>query len=511
MRKSGTILTTILMAMALHSGPLFPSQAQDQAVIKRFILAVGANSGGKDRVQLRYAVSDAEAILQVFQDLGGVADEDTLFLKEPDVRTFYTELGKFQSTIKKAQSAYSRVEFIFYYSGHSDEEHILLGKEKIAYRDLRETIEDMDVDVRIAILDSCASGAFTRIKGGKKRQPFLLDSAYDMRGYAVLTSSSSSEASQESDLIRASFFTHYLISGMRGAADMSQDGRVTMNEAYQFAFNETLAQTTKTVSGPQHPHNHIAMSGTGDVVMTDIRKIAVVLVLGEDIHGRIFVHDTNDRLVVELTKAAGRRIELGLEEGEYRVINIPNGTVFESKIKLLPEEDFMLTPEEFAETDLEYTTPRGDREQRVQKQTVLQGKSKYALFGQLDSKSTSLPGGYALFMGGQLGVTINQVFCVGVAGYGKANFNPGLPAWGGVTFGYAFSPTNKLHVRVIALVGSGSAPVGSVFYIFEPGVEAILNLSRLVRVQFGLSMPLVDKTGSGLTNPMFNVSIQFGK
>jgi len=505
------MVLTVLAALVINTGVLFPSQEKDQAVIKRFILAVGANSGGKDRVQLRYAVSDAEAILQVFQDLGGVADEDTLFLEEPDVRTFYTELGKFQATVKKAQAEYSRVEFIFYYSGHSDEEHLLLGKEKIAYRDLRETIEDMDVDVRIAILDSCASGAFTRIKGGKKRQPFLLDSAYDMRGYAVLTSSSSSEASQESDLIKASFFTHYLISGMRGAADMSQDGRVTLSEAYQFAFNETLAQTTKTVSGPQHPHNHIEMSGTGDVVMTDIRKSSVVLVLGEEIFGRIFIHDKNDRLVVELTKAAGRTIELGLEEGEYRVINIPDGAVFESKIELLTGEEFKLTPAEFTETDREYTTPRGDREQRVQKQTVLQGKSKYALYVELNTKSTSIHGDYGLLTGGQIGVTINQIFSVGVGGYGKSNFNPGLPAYGGVIFGYTFSPNNTFHLRASALVGSGSGSILSVFYIFEPGIEAVVNLSRIVRVQFGLSMPFVDKANSGLSNPMFTASLQFGK
>jgi hypothetical protein len=510
MRKTGLNLI-ILAVLVLNTGSLFPSQTQDQVVIKRFIMAVGANSGGKDRAQLRYAISDAEAILQVFQDLGGVSDEDTLFLEEPNVRTFYTELAKFQSTVKKAKSEYSRVEFIFYYSGHSDEEHILLGKEKIAYKDLRETIADMDVDVRIAILDSCASGAFTRIKGGKKRQPFLLDSAYDMRGYAVLTSSSSSEASQESDLIRASFFTHYLISGMRGAADMSQDGRVTLNEAYQFAFNETLAQTTKTVSGPQHPHNHIVMSGTGDVVMTDIRKSSVVLVLGEDIHGRIFIHDAKDRLVVELTKAAGRTIELGLEEGEYRVINIPNGDVFESKIKLIDKEDFVLTPAEFTETDLEYTTPRGDREQRVQKQTVLQGKSKYALFVELNSKSTSMYGEYGLLSGLHIGVTINRVFSVGVGGYGKVNFTPGLPAYGCITFAYAFSPDKKFHFRATALAGAGNSPLGDIFYIFEPGAEVILNISRIVRFQVGLSIPLVDKSYTGLDSVILNVGFQFGK
>lgn len=490
---------------------LLPAQTPDQAVIKRFVIAVGANSGGKERVHLRYAVSDAEAILQVFQELGGVTKEDTLFLKDPDTRTLFTEMGKFQAAVEKSREKNSRVEYIFYYSGHSDDEHILLGEEKVSYKDLRETIESVSSDVRIAILDSCASGAFTRIKGGKKRLPFLMDSAYDMRGYAVLTSSSSSEASQESDLIKGSFFTHYLISGMRGAADLSQDGRVTLSEAYQFAFDETLTQTTKTVSGPQHPHNHIQMSGTGDVVMSDIRKASTVLILGEDLFGRIFIHDKNDRLVVELTKPAGRKIELGLEEGTYRLINIPEEAVFEVKIELRPGTDFEMTPSQFNKTDLAYTTPRGDRAQRVQRHTVLQGKSKYRFFVDLMSKSTSMYGEYGLLMGAHFGVTINRVFSVGVGGYGKTNFTPGLPGYGGITFAYVFKPTRKLHFRTTALAGAGTSKLGDIFYIFEPGVEAVLNLSHIVRIQFGVCMPIVDKPYTGLDSPMFTVGFQFGK
>jgi uncharacterized caspase-like protein len=65
-----------------------------------------------------------------------------------------------------------------------------------------------------------------------------------MRGYAFLTSSSPDEVAQESDHIGASFFTHYLVSGLRGAADVTGEGKVTLNEAYQFAFNETLGHNT---------------------------------------------------------------------------------------------------------------------------------------------------------------------------------------------------------------------------------------------------------------------------
>jgi len=232
------LIVFILNTGALHSGQTQDDQEQNKAVIKRFAMAVGANSGGKDRVLLQYAISDAQAILNVLEELGGVDEDDILLLEEPDVRTFYTELGKLQSKIEESKADFGRVEFIFYYSGHSDDKFILLGEEKISYENLRDTINGIDAHVRIAILDSCASGAFTRIKGGKKRLPFLMDSAYDMRGFAVMTSSSANEASQESDLIRSSFFTHYLISGMRGAADMSQDGRITMNEAYQFALTK---------------------------------------------------------------------------------------------------------------------------------------------------------------------------------------------------------------------------------------------------------------------------------
>ena len=93
-----------------------------------------------------------------------------------------------------------------------------------------------------------------------------------MRGHAFLTSSSEDEAAQESDRIGASFFTHYLVSGLRGAADVTGEGKVSLNEAYQFAFHETLGRTSETQVGAQHPAYDIELSGTGDVVMTDLRQ-----------------------------------------------------------------------------------------------------------------------------------------------------------------------------------------------------------------------------------------------
>ena len=129
-----------------------------------------------------------------------------------------------------------------------------------------------------------------------------MDIAYDMKGYAFITSSSATEAAQESSRLKRSFFTHNLISGMRGAADRNQDGRITLMEAYQFAFDGTLNQTEKTMAGPQHPRYQIEMSGTGDVVITEIWKSTAVLVLKEDVAGKIYIHNKDNELDPKLDK-----------------------------------------------------------------------------------------------------------------------------------------------------------------------------------------------------------------
>ena len=146
------------------------------------------------------------------------------------------------------------------------------------------------------------------MKGGRARPAFLVDQSAAMRGHAFLTSSAESEAAQESDRIRASYFTHFLVSGLRGAADLSGDGKVTLNEAYQFAFNETLGRTVDTKGGPQHPSYDISMSGTGDVVMTDVQQLSATLVLADDVDGRFFIRNASQELIAEVYKPLGRTV-----------------------------------------------------------------------------------------------------------------------------------------------------------------------------------------------------------
>ena len=314
--RAACVLVVALVAL--------PETAVGAGVVQRYLLVAGANYGGLDRPRLQYAVSDAERFARVLVDLGGVVPANEIVLKEPKLRDFLQALDLLSARVAEGQRAAAssgggRSEVLVYYSGHADEKGLLLGDDRYSYRSLRDRLDQIPADVRIAVLDACASGAFIRIKGGKTRPAFLVDQSSTMRGHAFLTSSAETEAAQESDRIGASYFTHYLVSGLRGAADSSGDGKVTLNEAYQFAFNETLGRTEQTRGGAQHPSYDITMSGSGDVVMTDVRQTSATLVLGEEMAGRFFIRNAAQQLVVELYKPAGRKVELGLEPGTYEV------------------------------------------------------------------------------------------------------------------------------------------------------------------------------------------------
>jgi hypothetical protein len=357
-KKAITFVMSCLFLFGSHLGLVAGSQS-DRMVTRRFAFLVGANDGGKDRGTLRYAVADAHEMKTVLEDMGGVLPEDSRFLEEPSRETFLKEIQALAKSVAEARDKFRRVEVFFYYSGHSDEDSLFLGNSRITYAEFKDLITSMDADVRIAILDSCASGNLALPKGVTKKSPFLLDTAYDMKGYAFMTSSSASEAAQESGRLKKSYFTHNLISGMRGAADMNQDGRITLSEAYQFAFDGTLTQTEKTMAGPQHPSYHIQMSGTGDVVITEIGKSSAILNIKKDVNGKIYIHNHDNVLVVELSKPAGREISIGLNAGDYRIIAVAAGAVMESKVFLEGEKTLALGRQAFQKTEKIPTELRG--------------------------------------------------------------------------------------------------------------------------------------------------------
>ena len=334
--------------------------ATESGRINRYVVAVSANNGGAGRPVLRYAESDARSFAKVLKEMGGVLPQNVILVKEPSVVALQKEFANLDAKILQDKASKGRDEVLVYYSGHADEKGLRLGEETYAWKDLRGRIDALSADVKIAVIDACGSGAITRVKGGKAVPAFMVDQSSDMKGYAFITSSTQDESSQESDKLKGSFFTHSLVSGLRGAGDLSSDGKVTLSEAYQFAFNETLQKTETTLGGAQHPSRDMNLAGTGDVVMTDLRTTSAGLDLDENVSGRLYIRDENDELVAELNKKLGRAMSLGLPAGNYTVKLQQKADYMGVSVALKNGKREKISIVDFKSVAAEQTVSRGD-------------------------------------------------------------------------------------------------------------------------------------------------------
>ena len=212
------------------------------------------------------------------------------------------------------------------------------------------------------MLDSCFSGNFIRAKGGSRQKSFLVDDSSVVSGHAYLSSSSESEASQESDLIQSSYFTHALITGLRGAADSSGDNKVSLNELYHYAFNETLSQTEQSTIGTQHPSFDITLVGSGDLILSDISTAESILALDSDLLGTVYIrNEKTGQLISEVKKSSANVIPLALEAGTYNITLIQSEQTLGASVKLKAGKSVYLSAKKFKKIDTKDGRARGGK------------------------------------------------------------------------------------------------------------------------------------------------------
>ena len=341
----------------------FAATEENASGVDRYAIYIGSNKGGKGREQLLYAGSDAMNFKKAMSEIGGVSEENSYVLIDPSKEAIDETLNKISRKITTSQTNAKRSEFIFYYSGHSDESSLLLGDIPYDYSSLKAAITDVPSDIHVVILDSCYSGNFIRTKGGQKRKPFLIDDSSVVTGHAYLSSSSTNEYSQESDEIESSYFTNAMITGLRGAADASGDNKVTLNELYSYAFNDTLSKTEDSKAGPQHPNYNITLVGSGDLVLSDISTAEAMLSLSKDAKGKFILRDENGKLISEINKVAGQPIFMALPAGQYSAVIIDEYSTKQGYFLLEKDQIYVLDQNSLSSIKRKTNRVRGSTEE----------------------------------------------------------------------------------------------------------------------------------------------------
>lgn len=306
------------LAFSLAFALAWPSRAEAEP--RRFALLVGESTGLAGDEPLRFAEADAQRVAAVLRDLGGFAAEDIVTMTDTSAAAVRRALIAVNARVRDVPG--ETLLFVFY-SGHADASALHLAGTLLSAGELRDLVAGSPATARVLVIDACRSGGATRKKGGRRAPAFAIDvqERLQSHGVAILHSSAEGEDSQESDQLSASFFTHYLVSALRGAADADADGRVTLVEAFTFASERTLTATARTIAGPQHPTYRFDLAGREDLVLT------YPAVSGEHGGALRFTEpgsylvqgkDTSGPLVAEIEVAGGART-LALPGGEYLV------------------------------------------------------------------------------------------------------------------------------------------------------------------------------------------------
>lgn len=152
---------------------------------------------------------------------------------------------------------------VLYFSGHGVRDE--LGSLYLAVRNtirsrlrstaiksdyIREVMDQSRSKRQVLILDCCNSGAFTQ--GTKAATGVSIGTASAFEGgygRIILTASDSTQFAWEGDRVIGetdnSLFTHFLVEGLEGKADLDSDGRITVDELYDYVYEQVRLATPK--------------------------------------------------------------------------------------------------------------------------------------------------------------------------------------------------------------------------------------------------------------------------
>lgn len=207
--------------------------------------------------QLSAPGKDAEDFARVLQDQGICAfDEVNLILNQPE----YVVRGVIDEFFdqKKPDDL-----LVLYFSGHGVRDE--LGALHLAVRNtirtrlrstaiksdyIREAMDQSRSKRQVLILDCCNSGAFAQGTKAATGVSIGTASAFEAGyGRIVLTASDSTQFAWEGNKVIGetdnSLFTHFLVEGLKGEADVDGDGRITVDELYDYAYERVKLATPK--------------------------------------------------------------------------------------------------------------------------------------------------------------------------------------------------------------------------------------------------------------------------
>lgn len=235
---------------------------------KRLALIVGNNTYTDTKLtRLNAPQMDAKELAEALEDdnIGGFDDVQVLFNESS---------SQVKQSIELLFRERNRDDLLFlYFSGHgikdergnlflatSDTRHDFARSTGISANFIKDSMENSFSRRKVLVLDCCYSGAF--VQGAKSAAALgsriNASRVFSGSGYGqvVVTASDTMQYAWEGNKIIGdtdnSFFTHYLIEGLRtGKADADKDGRISVAELYSYVYDKVIGRQTPSISSTE--------------------------------------------------------------------------------------------------------------------------------------------------------------------------------------------------------------------------------------------------------------------
>src|SRR5688572_19672018 len=229
--------------------------------------------------QLTAPGRDAEDFARVLQDKEICAFDDVKVLLNQSSSAISEAIDEFVDQ-KKPDDL-----LVLYFSGHGVRDE--LGALYLAVKNtnrfrlrstaiksdfIREAMDQSRSKRQVLIMDCCNSGAFAQGTKAATGVSIGTASAFEAGyGRIILTASDSTQFAWEGDKVIGdtdnSLFTHFLVQGLDGEADLDGDGRITVDELYDYAYEKVKFVT------PKQTPSKFSSKQQGEIVLRQFTRI----------------------------------------------------------------------------------------------------------------------------------------------------------------------------------------------------------------------------------------------